>query len=514
MRYPVVIILFILMFFVQGFCTYRHASLDTIYHIVKKGENVYRISSYYNVNEDSIRRWNYLDRNYVVIEGMKLIIKHRGSDKLINPVSKKPTHIVIPVPSDTISSKAKQIPEKSLARLSDTLYSSKRILKDSLQTSDRKGYFTLFSDPIAQNNKSTFFKRVLNFYLESGILIKAIIFLNLFFLFSSIMLATYLIYRRIRQGYIKFKQLKCQDRYRDFITDWLYEEHPERIPESLIRELKDNVYRDVFMSELLSLHNNLTGESADKLIELFHLAGFTKYSIQKVHRPFWHLKAKGFRELAQMRIKENQAIFRYLNSGNVTLSIEAQLAWIQLNPDDPLSFYDDPNVKLTQWGQLNLLLALKKGGRIPDFGRWLTSVGKSVSLFALKMAGNYKQFENVELVTQRLDDDDPEIRREAICALGKMAIPSKASVLQQLFPKEALDNKTEIIRSLIMMSESSNTTFFEETLLNETDVNLRLLSAKGLVSLGNAGLSRLNSLFLTADELLKKIIIHAKDNRI
>jgi len=308
--------------------------------------------------------------------------------------------------------------------------------------------------------------------------------------------------------------MKCQDRYRDFITDWLYEEHPGRIPESLIRELKDNVYRDVFTSELLSLHNNLTGESADKLIELFHLAGFTKYSIQKVRRPFWHLKAKGFRELAQMRIKENQVIFRYLNSGNVTLSIEAQLAWIQLNPDDPLSFYDDPNVKLTQWGQLNLLLALKKGGQIPDFGRWLTSMGKSVSLFALKMAGNYKQFENVELVTQRLDDDDPEIRREAICALGKMAMPSKASVLQQLFPKEALENKTEIIRSLIMMSESSNATFFEETLLNETDVNLRILSAKGLVSLGNAGISRLNSLLLYADELLGKIIIHAKDNRI
>jgi HEAT repeat protein len=215
-----------------------------------------------------------------------------------------------------------------------------------------------------------------------------------------------------------------------------------------------------------------------------------------------------------MRIKENQAIFRYLNSGNVTLSIEAQLAWIQLNPDDPLSFYDDPNVKLTQWGQLNLLLALKKGGRIPDFGRWLTSMGKSVSLFALKMAGNYKQFENVELVTQRLDDDDQEIRREAICALGKMVIPSKATVLQQLFPKEELENKTEIIRSLIMMSESSNASFFEEALLNETDVNLRILSAKGLVSLGNAGMSRLNLLLLNADELLKKIIIHAKDNRI
>jgi hypothetical protein len=459
---------------------------------------------------------------------MKLIIRHRknsnqnnkqtGADKpapkFQNAIVGLPSHTILPIRSDTISSKVNLISEKSLAQLPNILNSSKKTLKDSLLTTDRRGYFTLFSDPIDQGDKTTFFKRVLNFYLESGILIKAIIFLNLFFLFSSILLATYLIYRRIRQGYIKFKQMKCQDRYRDFITDWLYEEHPARIPQSLIKELKDNVYRDVFTSELLSLHNNLTGESADKLIELFHMAGFTKYSIQKVRRPFWHLKAKGFRELAQMRIKENQAIFRYLNSGNVTLSIEAQLAWIQLNPDDPLSFYDDPNVKLTQWGQLNLLLALKKGGRIPDFGRWLTSMGKSVSLFALKMAGNYKQFENVELVTQRLDDDDPDIRREAICALGKMAMPSKAAVLQQLFPKEGLDNKTEIIRSLIMMSESSNDTFFEETLLNETDVNLRILSAKGLVSLGKAGIDRLNLLLLNADELLEKIIIHAKDNRI
>jgi hypothetical protein len=207
-------------------------------------------------------------------------------------------------------------------------------------------------------------------------------------------------------------------------------------------------------------------------------------------------------------------IFKYLNSGNVTLSIEAQLAWIQLNPDDPLSFYDDPNVKLTEWGQLNLLLALKKSGRIPDFGRWLKSMSKSVSLFALKMAGIYKQFDNVDLVTQRLDDNDRDIRREAICALGKMALPSHTTVLQQLFPKEELENKIEIIRSLIMMSEFSSIPFFEEVLLNETDINLRILSAKGLVSLGDIGKEKLDSIFLEADPILKKIIIHAKDNRI
>jgi hypothetical protein len=510
MRSPISTTLSILAFFVQSFCSCGQETTDLVYHIVKKNESAYQISLRYNVPVDSIRRWNYLDRNYRVIEGMKLIIKQSNGTNQTNASGTNPRLINPGQKSDKISSKSNLTSEKSLIRLPDTSYTLKAPLRDSLQT----GFLPLFSDPLVQENKSTFFRKVLHFYLESGILIKSIIFLNLFFLISSILLAAWLIYRRIWLGYIKFKKMKCQDRYRDFIMDWLYEENTVTVPESLIKELKDNVYRDVFTSELLSLHNNLTGESAEKLIDLFHLAGFKKYSIQKVNRSFWHLKAKGFRELAQMRIKENFAIFKYLNSGNVTLSIEAQLAWIQLNPDDPLSFYDDPNVKLTQWGQLNLLLALKKSGRIPDFGRWLTSMSKSVSLFALKMAGTYKQFENVELVTQRLDDNDQEIRHEAICALGKMALHSQAPVLMQLFPREGLENKTEIIRSLIMMSESSNAPFFEKVLLNEADVNLRILSAKGLVSLGNTGNSRLDLLFLNADPLLKKIIIHAKDNRI
>src|ERR1035437_2488871 len=177
MRFPVGIILLILVFCVQSFCTYGQVTPDTIYHIVKKSEDINRISSLYNVPRDSIRRWNYLDRNYRVIEGMKLIIRHKRNSNQNNPLSNNPQ-----ITDHRQKTKTKLIPEKSLAQLPGTLNSSKKTLKDSLQTSDRKGYLMLFSDPITQDSKSTFFERVLNFYLESGILIKAIIFLNLFFL--------------------------------------------------------------------------------------------------------------------------------------------------------------------------------------------------------------------------------------------------------------------------------------------------------------------------------------------
>jgi len=56
--------------------------------------------------------------------------------------------------------------------------------------------------------------------------------------------------------------------------------------------------------------------------------------------------------------------------------------------------------------------------------------------------------------------------------------------------------------------------FFAKSYLNENDISLRILSAKGLVSLGDSGLEAINKLDLDADDLLKKIIIHAKDSRI
>jgi len=79
---------------------------------------------------------------------------------------------------------------------------------------------------------------------------------------------------------------------------------------------------------------------------------------------------------------------------------------------------------------------------------------------------------------------------------------------------EGSENKTEIIRSLIMMSDSSNIPFFEEVLLTETEISLRILSARGLVSLDSVSEERVNSLYKEADPVLKTIIIHAKDERI
>ena len=494
MKLFVIKLLFVILFFVQFDCTYGQENDHYIYHIVNSGENIYRISLRYNLPPDSIRKWNNLDRNFTIRIGQRLFVSIRKSS----------------------ATETKRSPDNILVQIPDTSgFLIKAPLIDSLHTARQNIFLPLYSELVKSGSQATFYDSVLYYYKRSGVLLRIILFLNLVFILSVIILLIALISRRLMDGIDDLKRKECQDHYRDYIAGWLYEEHTENFPESLKKELKDKVYRDFFTSELLSLHANLTGESAEKLVGLFHFAGLKKYTILKVHHSSWHLKAKGFRELAQMKIKdENDLISNYLNSKNPMLQIEAQLAWIQLNPDDPLSFLDDPDIRLTEWALLNSLHSLKKIDKTPDFGRWLQSPSKSVTLFAIKMTGIFKQFDNVEMVTQRLQDTDPDIRLEAIIALGKMGVPSPGSELKQLFPGEGLMNKSEIVRSLIMLSDSQNIPFFEAVLTDETELNLRILAARGFVSLNGIGKERLDLLYEAADPVLKKIIIHAKDDRI
>ncbi|HZK68934.1 MAG TPA: LysM peptidoglycan-binding domain-containing protein [Paludibacter sp.] len=492
-------ILFLILLSAQKYSSYGQESEGFIYHMVKSNENVYQISTRYNCPVDSIKSWNFLDQNFKILPGMKLMIRQRS--------------IIVPI---QLAAKNKLTSDTGMVAINDTSDSHKNIqMPDSLIAVSGNNYLPLLSESSETDTASSFSEIILHFYNSASSFITIILFLNLFFLASVASLLIVILNRRLRDNYIDFKKSKCLDRYRDFITDWLYESHLSSVPESILQELKDGVNRDVFTSELLSLHANLTGDSADKLVELFHLAGLKKYSIRKASHSSWNVKAKGFRELAQMKIEEeSNLISKYLHSENDVLRIEAQMAWIQLNPNDPLSFCDDPEVNLTEWGLLNSLVALKKIDAVPDFRRWLPSSNKSVALFALKMSGVFKQFDNIDLVTLRLDDIDLDIRHEAICALGKMAVPSPGYRLRQLFLTEESENRTEILRSLIMMSDSSNVPFFEEVLLNETEISIRILAARGLVSFDSVGEERVNSVFEGADPVLKTIIIHAKDERI
>ena len=444
---------------------FAQETTDSSFHIVKENENLFRLSLRYNLALDSLVLWNNLDQDFKIEAGQKLIIS--------------------------------------------------KLISDSYNKDTKDYYPAFYSEPVEPSSLSGINENGRSFFNNSTFIFKVFIFINLYFFVSSIFLLIIILFMRIFKKIKNYKINKCQDRFRNFITGWLYNEYNEEGLKSLSMDMRNHTKREVFTSELLSLHTHLTGESAEKLVDLFHKAGLKKYSIKKIHSIFWNRKAKGFRELVQMRIyEENQSISKYLNSKNNELRIEAQLAWIELNPNNPNSFLDDTNIVLTDWWQLNALISIKKIGKVPDFGRWIENANDSVAIFAIKMVGIFKQYANIDLVVKRLGSTNHKVRLEAINTLGKVALPAPIPELQRLYPLENFVNKKQILNSLTLISDSDNIPFFCNTLLYEKEVFLRILSAKGLVSLGPVGIDKINLLLLDADDVLKKIIIHAKDDRI
>jgi HEAT repeat protein len=162
------------------------------------------------------------------------------------------------------------------------------------------------------------------------------------------------------------------------------------------------------------------------------------------------------------------------------------------------------------------LVALRKIGNVPDFRRWITVLNKDVARFTIKLSGLFKQYENADVIAQRLSDSDPEIRKMAIITLGKLAMPYSVPELRELYLTDNQSNKAEIIISLIMIYDMSNIPFFKDILLSDTESYLRILAARGLRSLDGDGKIHLENIYSNAgdDTLLKNIIIHAKDQRI
>ena len=130
------------------------------------------------------------------------------------------------------------------------------------------------------------------------------------------------------------------------------------------------------------------------------------------------------------------------------------------------------------------------------------------------MVGIFKQFESIDLVTKQINSSNIKIKYEAISTLGKLAQPAPVRDLQLLYSGETAEIKAQILKSLIIISDSDNADFFRDILLTESDSKLRILSAKGLVSLRKTGFEIIDNLDLYSDEVLRNIVTHAKDVRI
>jgi len=340
-----------------------------------------------------------------------------------------------------------------------------------------------------------------------------------YFLYGSIgfivimisVLVLILILRTRRQKLDKQKQ-QLKEQYQDSITEYLFSEDGGQ-PDNL-KEADTTRKKQILIDEIMQLYANLSGEISNKLRELYLDLGLENESVQKTRSPQWHIRAKGFRELAQMNIQTvNDEIELCLNSSNDILRMEAQLAMIRLNYEDPFSFLDKLDQYFTSWEQLHVFEMIQRYQiAVPDFSRWLTSSNESIIVFAIRMIRAFKQENTFHQLVPFLQHHNYEIREETFMTLGDLGNVEALELLKDRYGYETQPGRVQILKAIGKIPDESNIEFLRSVL--EPSSELRLEAADALARIETFGIKGIETILRRSDEDLQAVARHILDNKI
>lgn len=395
-------------------------------------------------------------------------------------------------------------------------YDSTSLQIDSSEATDTAGNYLMYlSIPHYPKAKLSLIEEAINYFHSISLILKTLVIMTIFFLFSIISLFTFVLFKRSYERIITNKKAAVKARYSEFLARYLYSDEEYELPDHMLLQMHKKFYREIFMDLLLDLHSNITGEISDKLIGLYNLLNLKRFSIAKVYNRNWHIKVQGFRELAQMSVMDaNKEISKYINNKNIILRIESELALVKLQQDYPLHFLETLTYKFTDWGQINMYdTFVFHNIEVPSFKSVLDSNNESVIVFALRMIGLYRQKNAFKDVLILLNHESEVVRENAILALKHLRMPETLEYLREIFEKETYQNKIFILETMIVLHERSNLPFLVNKMYKE-DFNIRLESAISLHKIGADGDRVLDDLLVDVDFEMLRIIRHAKDDRI
>lgn len=352
---------------------------------------------------------------------------------------------------------------------------------------------------------------------KSSTLIRILIIIIIYSILSMfVLLAIILFHRNQMEGESRLLQV-LKEKYQLLLMDYVFNDQEQStVPEKINKIAGDNYKRLILVEEMKDLIVNLSGDAAVRLRELYYNLNLDADSRMKAFNNKWHIKIKGFRELAFMNLKDaNDEIIRCLHSNNSVLRMEAQLALVRLNDEDRFSFLDHLQRPFTMWEQMNVHeMIISYNLEIPDFQRWLNSDNRTVVIFALNMIKVFKQTYSWEKVISLLDNKDQEIRKTAISVLGELRIKEAVSTLKHLYKYEIYQNQLEILIALNKLSDRSTLNFLIMVIDKEDDVQLQIEAAKAVRDMGEPGQQALEKLMKSDYKNYMIIIKHVLDKRI
>ncbi len=352
-----------------------------------------------------------------------------------------------------------------------------------------------------------------NYYGKSVALVNALIITIILSVTTMIILLVIILLNRNRmEKEAKLRQYLLEQ-YQGLIVDYLFGDATAKE----FKPIASDIYRrQVLIDQMIDVSINLKGDAGDKLKKLYLDMDLDKDSLNRAFSRRWHVKVKGFRELAFMNIRDaNDEIYNALNSRNEILRMEAQIALVRLSERDPFDFLTKLKRPFSVWEQISLHeLIVHHDIPVPEFKRWLTSENATVVMFALRMIREFRQLDAEPDVQRVLLHRDNRVSQLAVQVAGDLNMKSTLDTMKRMYKYQDYNLCLEIVRSMGKMPELAMMGFLKLVLDKEDDVQLQIEATKAIENMGEEGVKALVKLMKSEYKNYNIIVRHVLDRRI
>ena len=334
------------------------------------------------------------------------------------------------------------------------------------------------------------FQYLINYFKEYPLLIQIVwIFSGILFV-GIIVLIIILKYLRRRLRINGKRKKTYQEKYESLLINYLYsgteEEGFSQDQLAVISQLKicikDKFKREIVLSSLVKLRNEISGEVADAIQKLYIQIGLSNFAQEKLKNKKWDLIASGIKEFSEFHIEGVQnEVLKHLNHPRKEVRDEVQLYLVKLFNFEGLKFLDTLKMPMSEWEQIQLLEVLQrfKNQEIPDITPWLNSSNDSVVIFALKLAEIYNKFEVKDTLINLLNHGQKIIRVKAIETLNYFQAIEVKPILKNKFIELSSEEKIAFLKLLENLYENNDEPFLVNHIYDDNfeikKISLKLL---------------------------------------
>lgn len=317
-------------------------------------------------------------------------------------------------------------------------------------------------------------------FLQNGTFVALISCLIVLFVILGFVLV-----RRVRRR----KRVRFQKLFRHWLADAITNRllAPDKnftISIQLEKLLLKKYYRLLALDELLICKKYLKGSAMNMVVELYEQLQLRKETDKKLKSLIWSRVVKGIQEIYIFdQYDAMDQLFAFADNDNPFIRSEAQFGVVNLQGFDALKFLKRIHNSLSNWDQINLLhqLNLFEPKPLVEMPEWLLLENESVVLFALKLLEAYPDEQYYSNLIAYLHHKNETIRKQAIRCCAIIAQNNTASLLEEQFAKETIDNQIKVLETLLKIKPTPSKEFLLQN-LNHPDDRVKQLAAELIAS--------------------------------